>query len=113
MLHKDTPNDLQKWLLRSPNHFYASFHFSSTEPRSWNDRKSISYRDIPQCEACLADRKANLDLEDSFIKSTKKFNIFDPFAGVGALGRGVEEAMDFAQATHCVEISPSASETLR
>ncbi|KAF7971524.1 hypothetical protein HWV62_20924 [Athelia sp. TMB] len=116
VLHKDAPKNLWNWLSRSPDHFFVCSRFPKTEPKFWADRKSIGYRDVTQCGICFADRKATLDLEDAFIKSMTRRNplaIFDPFAGLGALGRGLEEGAGCVKVTHAVEISPSASETLR
>lgn len=115
VLHPDAVEDLRLWLSRSPNHFYARYHFPSLNPRSWKEREAISPHPggIEQCQDCSSDRTAKLDLEDIFdISKRRPLRTFDPFAGVGAFGRGLEEAGSI-NVTHSVEISPSASETLR
>lgn len=51
-------------------------------------------------------------MDEAFKSGLKPLRAFDPFGGVGAFGLGLEEG-GCIQVTHTVEISPSASETLR
>ncbi|KAF7975199.1 hypothetical protein HWV62_10266 [Athelia sp. TMB] len=111
VIHRDAVNDLRSWLSRSPDHFYAQYHFPAVRPRDWAEREAIS--EIVQCKDCLADKALKLKLDKIFQTSAKKsLRAFDPFAGVGAFGRGLEES-GCINVTHSVEISPSACETLR
>lgn len=111
VLHRDAIENRQLWLSRSPDHFYAYHHFPTLNPLSWKERKTIF--SIEECQDCIADQAAKLDMEDLFdISKGRPLRTFDPFAGVGALGRGLEEAGSI-DVTHSVEISPSAAETLR
>jgi DNA (cytosine-5)-methyltransferase 1 len=98
--------------LKSALHFYSHFKFPSLDVSSWNEKQTLSTNDILMCGECLTDRKAQFDLHNNFLETTKPLRTFDPFGGVGAFGLGLEEA-GCIKVTHAVEISPSASETMR
>lgn len=112
VVHPDSQIDLSRWLSKSALHFYSRFKFPSLDVRSWNEKQALFTKDILMCSECLADRTAQFDLHNKFLDTTKPLRTFDPFGGVGAFGLGLEEA-GCVKVTHAVEISPSASETMR
>ena len=74
--------------------------------------KNAFPNDILMCGDCLADHKTQFTMYKEFLNIAKPLRTFDPFGGVGAFGLGLEEA-GCVRVTHAVEISPSASETMR
>lgn len=112
VVHPDSQPDLPRWLSKSALHFYCRFKFPSLDVNSWDEKKPLFTNDILMCSECLTDRKVQFDLHNIFLDAAKPLRTFDPFGGVGAFGLGLEEA-GCIKVTHAVEISPSASETMR
>lgn len=112
VIHPDSQRNLPRWLSKSALHFYSRFKFPSLDVKSWDDKQTLRTNDILMCSECLTDKKVEFDLHNHFLETAKPLRTFDPFGGVGAFGLGLEEA-GCVRVTHAVEISPSASETMR
>lgn len=67
-----------------------------------------------QCATCKDDYRRKESLFEEFLTIHKQnpLSAFDPFAGVGAFVRGMEEAGGL-KLSHAIEISPSAAKTLQ
>jgi DNA (cytosine-5)-methyltransferase 1 len=108
------PNgDLDLWVSLSPDHFYAQYHFPSTNVKSWDDRRLVHY-DIDVCVECCRKEASHLRSMKDFIRFGQRapLRALDLFGGVGTLGQGMAECQ-FAKVTHAVEISPSACKTFQ
>ncbi|OJA18063.1 hypothetical protein AZE42_05415 [Rhizopogon vesiculosus] len=104
--------ELEAWLEMSPYHFYACYSFPSLNVTSWNHRHRLEPRDLLVCRYCAAEDLAEWNHSQKFLKKHKPLRALDPFAGSGAFGLGMEES-GCVKVTHAVEISPSASKTMK
>ena len=104
--------DLDSWLALSPLHFYVRQHCSSST-RSLEALTKIKRHNVPVCQICYQEDATRLRQLKQFTSSEDRcLRAFDPFAGVGAFGLGMEKT-GCIKVTHAVEISPSAAETLK
>ena len=112
VVHPDAADDLDSWLCHSPFNFYCRYKFPSIDSDSWYQKQSLTRREIFQCATCALERMQDYRNSQIFKTTTKPLRTFDPFGGVGAFGHGLEQS-GCIRVTHSVEISPSASETMR
>ncbi|KAG1742724.1 S-adenosyl-L-methionine-dependent methyltransferase [Suillus paluster] len=104
--------ELKEWLEMSPYHFYACYSFPSLNVTSWDHKHTLAPQDLLVCKHCTAENLAEWNQSREFLKKQKPLRAFDPFAGAGAFGLGLEES-GCIEVTHAVEISPSAAKTLK
>ncbi|KAG0703678.1 S-adenosyl-L-methionine-dependent methyltransferase, partial [Suillus ampliporus] len=104
--------ELKEWLEMSPYHFYVCYSFPSLNVASWDHKHTLAPRDLLVCKYCAAENVAEWNQSREFLKKQKPLRAFDPFAGSGAFGLGLEES-GCIKVTHAVEISPSAAKTLK
>uniref|UniRef100_A0A0W0FRZ2 Cytosine-specific methyltransferase n=1 Tax=Moniliophthora roreri TaxID=221103 RepID=A0A0W0FRZ2_MONRR len=101
--------DLEEWLLFSPNHFLVKHTFPSLTGPSWDDRTPISSKSVPSCKVCASgDAALYRDNRDSFKISAPAIDLF---GGCGAFGLGLSNGSRSIQIIHAVEIAPSAAKT--
>jgi DNA (cytosine-5)-methyltransferase 1 len=106
---------LRKWLDISPYHFYVRYRLSKLEPKSWDERVRIAFRDLAVCKSCTEAAVAYYyDIQDFKNKMQKTpMRVLDLFSGVGALSLGLEQGSGCMKLTHALEISPSAAKTIK
>ncbi|KAL4250277.1 DNA (cytosine-5)-methyltransferase [Abortiporus biennis] len=107
-------SEFQIYLNQSPLHFFVKYHFTTLRPKSWGDRTRLSIKEVLVCASCFKEEHGHFKELVRFSEECqrKPLRAFDPFSGVGAFGLGMEEA-GVLKVTHAVEISPSASQTLK
>ena len=99
----------ESWLAMSPLHFFVKYHLPSIKS-PWNEKVLLTKRKVPVCRHCYRDiQRRTKDLRKF---APPRLRAFDPFAGVGAFGKAMEES-GCVEVTHAVEISPSAAITLK
>lgn len=107
--------NLERWVALSPDHFYIRYCHPTLLVQAWDDLKELSCLKLPLCKNCVGE-------ELEYKKSTIKFleyaqrhplKTLDLFAGVGAFSLGLTQGSHSLKLTHAIEISPSASATLR
>lgn len=103
--------DLHSWLSLSPLHFFVERH-CSTSAVSYTTLTQLKPRHISVCGLCFKEHIAQLANLKQLSQASGRLRGFDPFAGVGAFGLGMERA-GCVRMTHAVEISPSAADTLK
>ncbi|KAI0747841.1 S-adenosyl-L-methionine-dependent methyltransferase [Daedaleopsis nitida] len=104
-------HDLRSWLGLSPLHFYVKHHCPS-DPPTYAALTKLKRRQIPVCQPCFLKESDNFGKLQQFMGQRGiRLRAFDPFAGVGAFGLGLEKS-GCLKVTHAVEISPSAAKTL-
>ncbi|KDQ62886.1 hypothetical protein JAAARDRAFT_53111 [Jaapia argillacea MUCL 33604] len=110
------PNEtISEWTLISPDHFFVQYKAPSLTVTSWGQLSKLTkLRDVEQCKFCWDGKLEWMERwKASFgALKAKPLRVFDPFAGVGAFGLGMEESGCW-KVTHAVEISPSAARTLK
>lgn len=104
--------ELDDWMMMSPHHFYVKYKFPSLNVASWSDRHRIRPKDLDICGRCMQKNLDDFRELKTFLQSSQKLRLFDPFAGVGAFPLAMENIGCF-KLTHAVEISPSAARTLK
>ncbi|TFY55316.1 hypothetical protein EVG20_g9367 [Dentipellis fragilis] len=109
--HYDNIPSRDYWCGTNTDHFYVKYHFPTLSPSSWNQRKAAQSLQLPVCETCFNDMQIKQAQWEMFAGGPP-MHIFDPFAGVGAFGLGMEMAGGM-KTTHAIEISPSAAITLK
>ncbi|PCH37981.1 S-adenosyl-L-methionine-dependent methyltransferase [Wolfiporia cocos MD-104 SS10] len=114
VLHRDSPDSLQEWLDMSPSNFYIQYCFPTLTPQNWGEKRLISWRDVGGCIPCSKEYIQRFHELRQFQTAyeVRPLRAFDPFGGVGAFGKGLEES-GCIKFTHAVEISPSAARALR
>ncbi|KAI0756373.1 S-adenosyl-L-methionine-dependent methyltransferase [Daedaleopsis nitida] len=120
VLHPDAipssiQRDLHTWLDLSPLHFYVKYHCPSSSP-SHDALVKLRRCELLTCATCHEDDLKRLQEHKQFTSRADSpdrcLKAFDPFAGVGAFGLGMEKS-GCVKVTHSVEISPSAAATLK
>jgi len=108
-----TIDDLDYWTALSADHFYVQYRFPSLSVSSWNDKQPIN-PDMYVCVDCCRDKLEQMKLMREFLAMghRKPLPALDLFAGVGALGLGMEES-GCIKVTHAIEIAPSAARTFK
>ncbi|KAG2155745.1 S-adenosyl-L-methionine-dependent methyltransferase [Suillus clintonianus] len=104
--------ELKAWLEMSPYHFYARYSFPSLYVTSWDDKRTLVPRDLLVCGYCAEENLTEWEQSREFLKKQKPLRALDPFSGVGAFGLGLEQS-GCIEVTHAIEISPSATKTLK
>lgn len=107
--------NLDQWLSLSENRFYIRYTHPTLLVNTWNDLEEIACHELPVCTPCV---KKVLECDASteeFLEDTQRHPLktLDLFAGVGAFSLGLTQGSCSMKLTHAVEISPSASATLR
>ena len=64
------------------------------------------------CNACMSDTLGEMEELHLFKREYPPLRAFDPFAGVGALVKGLVN-VGAVKLTHAIEICPSTARTLR
>jgi DNA (cytosine-5)-methyltransferase 1 len=100
------------WTDLSPDHFWVSHHFPDLETRHWAEAKPLVAADVKLCKTCEVRHREGEDEFHAFLAELKPLRTFDPFAGCGAFGLGMEE-VGCAYMTKAIEISPSAAQALK
>ena len=108
-----TIDDLDYWTALSADHFYVQYRFPSLSVSSWNDKQPIN-PDMYVCVDCCRDKLEQMKSMREFLAMghRKPLPALDLFAGVGALGLGMEES-GCIKVTHAIEIAPSAARTFK
>ena len=106
-------NDVDLWVSLSPDHFYAKYHFPSTNVRSWGDRRLL-HHEIDICVECCRKEISQFNSMKAFIPDARRapLRALDLFGGAGTFGLGMADC-GFLKITHAVEISPSACKTYK
>lgn len=105
---------LSTYLSRSPAHFYVKYQFPDINVDSWEGVSELNAKDFLLCKDCCPKELEEFEHLQEFLDVHKKkpLKTFDPFGGIGAFTSGLEQA-GCIKTTHAIEISPSASETLK
>ncbi|KAA1471594.1 S-adenosyl-L-methionine-dependent methyltransferase, partial [Dentipellis sp. KUC8613] len=109
--HFDSIPSRDYWCSNNTDHFYLKYHFPTLSPARWDLRRAATSLQLPICETCFNDMQLKQAQWEMFAGGPP-MRIFDPFAGVGAFGLGMEMAGGM-KTTHAIEISPSAAITLK
>lgn len=102
-------------MARSPDHFYIRWKHPTLLVQNRKDLLDLKSRELPLCPLCTAkEMEYNQSILD-FLKHSKRHPLktLDLFAGVGAFSLGLEKGSGCLKLTHAIEISPSASATIR
>jgi DNA (cytosine-5)-methyltransferase 1 len=107
--------NLERWVSLSPDHFYIRFKHPTLAVEEWSDLEDFDCIDFPVCRHCVTNELLDMTSTIKFLEQTQHnpLKTLDLFAGVGAFTLGLVEGSGCLKLTHAIEISPSATETLR
>lgn len=106
---------LEEWVARSPDHFYIRFKHPTLSVQAWRDLDNLQCHELPLCAHCVPEELKDQKSTIKFLENVQRHPLktLDLFAGVGAFSLGLEQGSGCLKLTHAIEISPSASATLR
>jgi len=106
---------LEDWLKLSYDHFYLRYVFPTLKPKSWRQRRKLTWQELYVCTPCCKERLKGRNLLYEFLQQSesKLLPTLDLFGGVGAFSCGLAEGSGCLDVTHAIEIGPSAAKTFK